>query len=179
LPLVQKNICDNSIIFRVQAARTMQAAYGQLVDDDEEAEGEFIGLRLSHKGDVENIKYVVRVAINQAFGGSAEMLSKVFKAEQEQLPDFAAVLGGLAIKYGWDDETQGQVRVGTEGADTRMAVVNGVTFAAQLRDDPGERVAMEIEGGNLLMAPGSLFEEAAKRYYKAEAEVVAVGRRRA
>jgi hypothetical protein len=177
LPLVQVNLCQNSIIVRQKAARTIGAAYGELVDD-EDSQDEFVGLRLAHRGNTDSIRYAVRVAINQAFGGGAEMLDRIFKAEEQQLPDFGAVLGGLAIKFGWSEDTQTQVRTGTEGADTRMAVVNGITFAAQFQEDPHARAAMEIEGGNVLVAADSLFAQAARRYHDAEAEVVVAARRR-
>jgi len=138
-PLIQRHSCENSII----------------IEHDK-------GIEFVHRGNKITKMVLVKSVIAELFGVAAEVLEKMIEAESQQIPDFADVLGGLAIKYGWDDSTRTAVTLGTEGQQTRAGIVNGVTYAAHTVEKftPNETADMEILGGRLLLAPENLFRQA-------------------
>ena len=86
-------------------------------------------------------------------------------AEEEQIPDFEAVLSGLARQHGWAQPVHSAVLIGTEGNTTRAGIVNGITYAAHRAvEHPNDQVDMEILGGAILTAPDSLFTQAARAH---------------
>lgn len=138
-PLIQRHSCENSII----------------IEHDK-------GIEFVHRGSKITKMILVKSVIAELFGVAAEVLEKMIAAESQQIPDFADVLDGLAIKYGWNDGTKTSVTLGTEGQQTRAGIVNGVTYAAHAIDTltPNESADMEILGGRILLAPDSLFRSA-------------------
>ena len=142
MPLLQRHSCQNSIIL------------DQSVN----------GFEFTHRGSVATKMIVVKSAMQEILPFAAELLETMIAAEAQQIPDFTDVLNGLATQYGWDEKTSANVAIGTEGQTTRAGIVNGVTHAAKSIENPDERMDMEILGGRILMAPDSVFSQAAKVY---------------
>lgn len=146
MPLLQRHSCQNSIVL------------DQTVN----------GFEFTHRGSVQTKMVVVKSAMQEIIPFAAEMLEKMIAADAQALPDFADVLHGLSLQYGWDEKQTAAVAVGTEGRETRAGIVNGVTHAAKLFEDPDARMDMEILGGRILVAPDSLFAQAARASQMAE-----------
>lgn len=148
-PLIQRTSCTNSIIFSGEN-----------------------GLEMVHRGSLNAMRIQFKAAIGRIFSASAELLDKMIAAEEQTIPDFEATLAGLALKHGWAEPVRDGVFIGTEGKQTRAAIVNGVTYAAHTAvGDAGEQVEMEILGGAILTAPDSLFTQAAKAYRREQAGI--------
>lgn len=142
LPLIQRTKCDNSIIVSGENS-----------------------LELVHRGSLAAMRTQFKAAIGKAFSVAAEVLDAMIAAEEESIPDFAAVLVGLALKHNWGQDVAQAVAIGTEGKASRAGVVNGITYAAHTAiEGENEQVDMEILGGAYLVADGSLFAQAAKQY---------------
>lgn len=138
-PLIQRHSCENSII----------------IEHDK-------GIEFVHRGSKITKMVLIKSVIAELFGVAAEILEKMIAAESEQIPDFTTVLDGLAVRYGWDENTRMTIAVGTEGSQTRAGLVNGVTYAAHVIPNitPNDSADMEILGGRILLAPDSLFRQA-------------------
>lgn len=93
----------------------------------------------------------------------AQVLNRIYEVTNKALPNLADVLNGLSKQYGWDDNAQSQILIGTEGQETVMGLVNGVSFAASKIEDSAQRVEMETQAGNILVANDSLFARAAQQ----------------
>lgn len=125
-----------------------------------------------HRGNMPAIKTLFLSAITQALEFSGDALNRVFEAEAQHIPSFADTLKGLAIQYGWSEETAQKVAIGTEGQETRMGIVNGVSCAAhQLHTDPLDQLYLEKQAGALLTAPDSLFAVAAHNAQRAKESI--------
>jgi hypothetical protein len=140
MPLLQRHSCQNSIIL------------DQSVN----------GFEFTHRGSIATKMIVVKSAMQEILPFAAELLETMIAAEAQYIPDFSDVLAGLAIQYGWDDKQAAEVAVGTEGQTTRAGIVNGVTHAAKFIENPDTRMDMEILGGRILVAPDSIFSQAAR-----------------
>ncbi len=140
LPFVQRTTCENSIIYTRDS-----------------------GIELIHRGSFAAIRTQFKAAIGKALHAAADVLDKFIEAEYEQIPDFDAVLSGLALQHGWSEPVKVSVAVGTEGKQTRAGIVNGVTYAAHSSSiiEPLKQIEMEMLGGELLMVPARDFEQAA------------------
>lgn len=139
-PLLQRHSCTNSII--VESGK---------------------GVEFIHRGSRAAKMVIMRSVMAEMFPLAAQALEKMIEAEAEQLPSFMSVLDGLATRYEWSDEVKLNVALGSEGRQTRAGLVNGVTYAAHAsRMSTEEAEKMEILGGSLLVAPGSLFASAAR-----------------
>lgn len=144
-PLIQRGVCTNTTVV--------------------DADG--FSVRQIHAGNHwAEMKTILRVAINRALRISGELVNRLLAADAEQIPTFAEVLSGIKADQGWDDATFKTVVTGTEGRETRAGIVNGITYAAHKLhgDDPEAMHEMERLGGAMLVAPGSLFEAAARKY---------------
>ena len=113
-----------------------------------------------------------KAAIGKMLNAAGELLDRMIAAEDEQVPDFESVLAGLAIKHGWPIDVRDAVFSGTENSHTRAGIVNGVTYAAHAAvSEPNDQADMEMLGGRLLVAPDSLFADAARSYRRQQAGV--------
>jgi hypothetical protein len=146
MPLLQRDSCDNSIIL----------------------DGSVNGFEFTHRGSINTKMIVVKSAMQEILPFAAELLETMIAAESQSIPDFSSVLAGLAIQYGWDDKQAAAVAIGTEGRETRAGIVNGVTHSAKLYEDADARMDIEILGGRILVAPDSIFSQAAKVYQTSE-----------
>lgn len=143
MPLLQRHSCQNSIVVDQQVN----------------------GFEFTHRGSVNTKMIVVKSAMQEILPFAAELLEKMIAADSQQLPDFTSVLDGLALQYGWDDQTKINVAVGTEGRDTKAGIINGVTHAAKFAANDDDRMEMEILGGRLLVGNDSVFARAASLAY--------------
>lgn len=141
LPLVQRTSCENSIIYNRDN-----------------------GVEFIHRGSFAGMRTQFKAAIGKVLHAAADVLDKFIEAESEQIPDFDAVLSGLALQHAWSEPLKMSVAIGTEGRQTRAGIVNGVTYAAHgaYVPDPLKSIEMEMLGGELLFAPARTFENAAK-----------------
>jgi hypothetical protein len=71
------------------------------------------------------------------------------------------VIAGLCKQYGWGEDTKTRIAVGTEGRETRFGLINGITWAAHEVKNADEQSDYEIIGGSILLAPDSVFHNAA------------------
>jgi hypothetical protein len=139
-PVVKVHSCDNSII--------ADSGKGAL---------EFI-----HRGSSVTKRVLIRSAMAEVFPWAAKLLERMIEAYDEQLVDFNEIVNGLAKQHGWSEDLKMKVCVGTEGQETRAGMVNGITYAAHSIKDPDEMNDMEVLGGAILMAPGSVFHKAVR-----------------
>jgi len=122
------------------------------------------GLAMIHMGSRAAMMVQVLGAIGRILPVAAEYVDKLILAEGQAMPSISDVIGGLAVKHKWTDDFKMHVLLGTEGQETLAGLVNGVTFAAHtaIQGDESATTEWEIFGGRLLVAPDSLFAEAAR-----------------
>jgi len=138
--LVQRHGCANSII----------------VEHKE-------NIQLRHLGETQVLLGRLQQSFADILPVGAHVLNRIYEVTNKALPNLAEVLAGLSKQYNWADETQSQILIGTEGQETHMGLVNGVSFAASKIEDSAARVEMETQAGSILTAPDSLFSRAAQQ----------------
>jgi hypothetical protein len=120
-----------------------------------------IGLR--HIGESAVLIGRLQQAFADALPVAAQTLNRIYEVSNKALPNLTDVITGLAKQYNWGDDTTKQILIGTEGQETVMGLVNGVSFAASKIETSAERVEMETQAGSILVAPDSLFARAAQQ----------------
>lgn len=139
---IQRTSCSNSIIF-----------------DDENF------LSVFHRGSFAAMKTQFYAAIGNALYAQGEIIDRLIEADATHLDNIGDIIGGLARRYGWDTEFTSAVGVGTEGQDTVLGVINGVTYAAHTQiDDITSQIEYEKLGGYLLTRDANYFQRAALEY---------------
>lgn len=138
--LVWRGPCTNSIIVNTQQS-----------------------IAVRHIGQTEVLIGRLQQAFADALPVAAQTLNRIYEVTNKALPNLTDVLNGLSKQYGWDDDAQNQILIGTEGQETVMGLVNGVSFAASKIEDSAQRVEMETQAGNILVANDSLFARAAQQ----------------
>jgi hypothetical protein len=135
LPMIQRHSCTNSIIF----------------------DGEN-GLEMVHRGSSATMRVQLKAAFVNIFHTSFELAEAMIRAEEERIPEFADVIKGLSIQYGWSDDVTASVLIGTENQQTRAGIVNGISWAAhEAVQDANDQTDLEVLAGRILVAPNSLF----------------------
>lgn len=135
LPLIQRHSCTNSII-----------------SDTEN------GLSLVHRGSSAAMRVQLKAAFSNIFHASAELVERMIEAEEERIPDFADVIQGLSVQYGWSEDVTSSVLIGTENQQTRAGIVNGISWAAHdAVQDANGQADLEVLAGRILVSPNSLF----------------------
>ena len=83
------------------------------------------------------------------------MYKQVLQAEEERLPSITEFINGLAEENSWNDHVRDTILLGTEGEQTRMGVVNGLSFAAHSAENVNDdvRQMLELLSGKVLMQP--------------------------
>ena len=137
--LVWRGQCTNSII--VNTAQTVN---------------------LRHIGQTNVLLGRMQQAFADALPVAAQTLNRVYEVSNKALPNLTDVLSGLAKQYNWSEETSKQVLIGTEGQETVLGLVNGVSYAASKLETSADQVEMETQAGAILVAPESLFARAAR-----------------
>ena len=138
--LIWRGVCTNSIIVNTQQS-----------------------IALRHIGETQVLLGRLQQAFADALPVAAQTLNRIYEVSNKALPNLTDVLSGLAKQYSWDEEITKQVLIGTEGQETVMGLVNGVSFAASKIEDNAKRVEMEIQAGAILTANDSLFARAAQQ----------------
>lgn len=139
-PMIWRHTCTNSIII-----------------NDERA------LALRHIGESRVLLGRLQQAFADALPVSAQTLNRIYEVSNKALPNLTDIITGLAKQFAWADDTTKQILVGTEGQETVMGLVNGVSYAASKVEDSAARVDMEMQAGTILTAPDSLFARAAQQ----------------
>ena len=133
LPFVQRHSCTNSTVWQ-------EGGYEQ----------RHVGRRAR-----EAMRVQMKSAILDGLRASATMYKQVLQAEEERLPSITDFINGLAEENSWNDHVRDTILLGTEGEQTRMGVVNGLSFAAHsaanVNDDT--RQMLELLSGKVLMQP--------------------------
>lgn len=136
-PLIQRHGCQNSII----------------IDSSQEAY-EFL-----HLGNLEAKRTLVKAAIGDVLPFAAKLLNDLIAADEQQIPDFTDVLAGICKQYGWSEDQKSRIAIGTEGRETKLGLINGITFSAHAIEDPDRKADIEIAGGSILLTPDSVFHK--------------------
>ena len=139
-PLIWRSSCTNSI--RIKSPES---------------------INLTHIGETN----VLLGRLTQAFADllpiAAKSLDRIYEVSNKALPNLTDVISGLAKQYSWSDDTTKQILIGTEGQETVMGLVNGVSFAATKLEAAEDQASMEMQAGTILTAPDSLFSRAAQQ----------------
>ena len=155
-PFIQRIACTNSIIHQAG------------------------GVRIIHRNvSIQWIRATIKGKLGRVFGASIELFEKVMEAEVHAIDDVADVVSSLCAQHGWSDAVRDNILIGTEGDESRMGVVNGVSFAAWATkgNDVESRVDMESVAGAILADRDSLFGSAARRLAESQVLDVQDGRR--
>lgn len=140
-PFIKRRSCDNSIIVNLEQQ-----------------------FKFRHTGDPMILASQFKVTILNMLPLADKAVQRIYEAELESLPSFAETLRGLKKEYNWSDKVYDAVLVGTERQETRMGIVNGISYAAHAAvENLGVRADMEAQAGAILVAPDSLFARAARQ----------------
>lgn len=120
-------------------------------------------IQLRHLGETQVLLGRLQQSFADILPIGADILNRIYAVTNKALPNLTDVLSGLSKQYGWDDDAQNQILIGTEGQETVMGLVNGVSYAASLLKDSTDQVEMEMQAGSILTAPDSLFARAAQQ----------------
>jgi len=140
-PFIQRNSCENSIIYLDGGVRQRHA---------------YVTTGF--------LKGLVKESIGQLLNISHEMLEKVVKREVEEIPDVAKSIERICKLKGLSQEVHDDILIGTEGARTRMGIVNGLSYAAQRVSDVELQHNMESWAGAILVEDGSIFSKLKSEY---------------
>lgn len=119
-------------------------------------------INLRHIGKSNIILGRVKQSFMDVLPVAAEALDRVYAVSNKSLGSITDVVAGLAKQHGWSEDTTKQILVGTEGQETVMGLVNGVSYAATKQETAEARADMEVQAGAILTAPDSLFARAAQ-----------------
>jgi len=135
-PFIQRHSCENSIVFSPEN-----------------------GYRQPHVSIPRGLlRANVEDAILRGLRYSLDMREKIAEANVEVIPSFADRMARLLKGAGYGKDTLNVALVGTEAMQTRMGVVNGLTFAAHHAGLDGER-AFRLE-----RIAGEVLENAGQEY---------------
>lgn len=151
-PFIMRTSCTNSTIWDRQAWKVRHAYYG-----------------------VRELQATFNIELNKALGASFEMVEMVAQAEMDRIPKFSEVLNKLAEKHKFNDDQKNLFILGTEKQETRMGIVNGLTFMSQHQKDPNEVYNIEALAGAILAGEQSLFGRAARQVNEEQLEPTANG----
>ena len=135
LPLIQRHSCQNSII----------------VDSSTS------GYEFLHLGSQDAKLTLVKAAIADVLPFAAKLLDDLIKADGEKIPDFTDVIAGICKQYKWGEDLKSKLILGSEGQDTKLGLINGVTALSHAVEDPDLKADFEIAGGAILLTPDSVF----------------------
>ena len=129
--IVQRNSCDNSII----------SAIG--------------GWSHQHRWVSEAwLRATIAEKIALALPIAAKTVDQIVEAEAVNIPKLSDVITKLVKQQNLSEDVEHQIRVGTEKANTRMGLVNGLSYAAHATDGitPDEATTLEELSGKVLAA---------------------------
>jgi hypothetical protein len=116
-------------------------------------------------------KFMMKGTMLSLIPMAEKLVEAQIAAEEVELPNFAAVVGGLKYKHGWSDAFAGAVHAGSEGRESVAGLVNGITFAAHTKTtSPEEQVNAEFFAGKVLFDKNqSIAREAVHLFHSKEA----------
>jgi hypothetical protein len=96
---------------------------------------------------------MIREYAGQALRLSRERLEEVVAAGLDEIPHFTDVVRELAREEELSEDVTDLIMVGSEGAQTRLGLVNGLSFAGARMEseDPDEALALELFSGAVLL----------------------------
>lgn len=119
-------------------------------------------INLRHIGETNVLLGRVKQSFMDVLPVAASALDRVYAVSNQSLGNIADVVAGLGKTYGWGEDTTRQILIGTEGQETVMGLVNGVSYAATKQETAEDRAELEVQAGAILTAPDSLFARAAQ-----------------
>ena len=128
-PYVQRTSCTNSIVYS---------------ESDYSYQHRHVGIR-------ENLARTFMVCVFNALKGCEEVLQTLVKSIEEPMPKIEEIIGDMAKRNGWSQELSYGVAMGTEGESNLWGLVQGVSYAANLIDNPEDQLKMQQLAGDLLM----------------------------
>lgn len=146
-PYTKRISCDNSIIY-----------------DDER-------LEIKHIHHTPSFVFgAIKEWAGKALRIAQDRLDKIVEAELERIPSFGSVVAKLAENNKWNDDTKNLIMIGCEGNQSRMGLVNGISYAGRwLEDaDPEESLALELFSGAVLMNEKNFVTQLAANVDRAE-----------
>ena len=99
------------------------------------------------------------VAIETSVKLADDMIEAISRAQSERV-DLLDMVNRLKRAHNLTDDVVGTITIGTEGQQTRMGLVNGITYAAHTiygDVNPAARVTLEGLGARLLMEPKRVY----------------------
>lgn len=134
-PLIMRHSCHNSIVFKT------------------DEEGESLGLRLPHRGQKETKSILLAAAIQEALPIASAGLNRFLQTKMKEI-DLGAAIDKLGDEYGWGQEMQMAVAVGSEGHSSLYGLINGITYSAhELEIDQSARLDLESMAATLVTRP--------------------------
>ena len=127
LPFVQRTSCTNSIIWKGGGVELRHWRIGRI-----------------------DLVYTLKRFMGEALNKTQEMMDRILKAELETIPDFADYVQRFCKQSNISEVGYGVVMAGTESEDSRMALVNGLTYYAHQQEDPDTQVRLETLGADVL-----------------------------
>jgi hypothetical protein len=127
-PFVQRTSCTNSIVWKGG------------------------GIELRHINiNTGDLVFAMKRWLGETLLRNKEVMERIVEAETETIPDFAEYVQKFCDNNGITEIGYGIVMAGSEGEETKMALVNGVTHYAKNVEDYDEEIRLETLGGSLLM----------------------------
>ena len=103
-----------------------------------------------HVGHSQALRSLFIGAIFHILEGSVQALEDLLKTQDDALPDFADYIDNLVAQKGWDSVTRDAILVGSEGHESLFGVIQGVSAAANIIEDPDAQANMQLVAGELL-----------------------------
>jgi hypothetical protein len=128
-PYVQRTSCTNSIVYS---------------GGDYSYQHRHVGIR-------ENVARTFMVCVFNALKGCEEVLQQLVASIEEPMPKIEEVIADMCKRNAWSQELGYGVVMGTETEHSLWGLVQGVSYAANLVDDPEEKLNMQKLAGDLLM----------------------------
>ena len=99
----------------------------------------------------------IKEKLGQAIGMATELLEHLVRAEMDKIDDFGVMVERLCKEKGLNQGTRDLVLMGSERAQTRLGLVNGLSYAAHQVGDPELAIDLESMAGAILVGRNSLF----------------------
>lgn len=135
-PFIQKISCENSIIYTAGGIRQRHAYVT-----------------------VAFLKGLVKESLGSLLNVSFEMLERVVECEVEAIPNVGKSIEEICKLKGLSQVVHDNILMGTRGEETRMGIVNGLSYAAQKIKDVELQHDMESWAGAILVEEGSIFSK--------------------
>lgn len=137
LPFVQKTQCTNSI---------------------QKRDGGFIMRHV--RSTTAFITGVLKEKIGKLFGVSTDMLEMIVQADVDRIPNLSEVIRKISIKHNLNDSIQSYIYMGVGQSNTRMGLVDGLSYAAHAANTRAEKTKLEEMAGAALYSLEAVYFQA-------------------